>query len=369
MKTRHIYILTIISIFTIFSCTKEKSEGPSINELYGDFDGTASLLVSNKNPDFSNNEVTKFSCEFGKIVDWKISITGLVSNAKKIITGNSNILDSNINFWDGSASEFPFFIEENCALELTFLYQPDTLRDTVLIIGTQLYDDGYIVADFENGFPLDGLIKPQGNNTMPTFVIADDEPLLGNHYFQMGGKLNFDWALGKIDLKLDYSSSSISSQADDFYLNLGILSDTIDLDGNPIHNGQFLNILISESDAEFNSGGDVNVATIFDNDEEVYKLKIYIDWDGWKLISIRYSDFVATNSSSGVTFAKNPKDIKGMRIACQACPSSGASAQCEENFDRIVRTDFDHIIFTENRAFFDVITGFSGTDGNEWNKN
>ena len=94
MKTRHIYILTIISIFTIFSCTKEKSEGPSINELYGDFDGTASLLVSNKNPNFSNNEVTKFSCEFGKIVDWKISITGLVSNAKKIITGNSNFLDS-----------------------------------------------------------------------------------------------------------------------------------------------------------------------------------------------------------------------------------------------------------------------------------
>ncbi len=360
MKTRHIYILTIISIFTIFSCTKEKSEGPSINELYGDFDGTASLLVSNKNPNFSNNEVTKFSCEFGKIVDWKISITGLVSNAKKIITGNSNILDSNINFWDGSASEFPFFIEENCALELTFLYQPDTLRDTVLITGTQLYDDGYIVADFENGFPVDGYIKPQINPDQ-TFVIADDQPLLGDYYFQMGGKINFDWALGKIDLKLDYSSSPISASAEDFYLNLGILSDTVGL-----HTGQFMNILISESDSAFNSGGAADVATIFDNNEEVYKLKIYIDWDGWKLISIRYSDFVATNSSPGVTFAKNPKDIKGMRIACQACPSSGASAQCEENFDRMVRTDFDHIIFTENRAFFDVITGFVG---DTWNKN
>ena len=360
MKTRHIYILTIISIFTIFSCTKEKSEGPSINELYGDFDGTASLLVSNKNPNFSNNEVTKFSCEFGKIVDWKISITGLVSNAKKIITGNSNVLDSNINFWDGSASEFPFFIEENCALELTFLYQPDTLRDTILITGPQLYDDGYIVADFENGFPVDGLIKPQGNNTIATFVIADDQPLLGNYYFQMGGKVNFDWALGKIDLKLDYSSSLISASAEDFYLNLGILSDTVDL-----HTGQFINILISDSDEAFDPDGN-GVADIFDSNEEVYKLKIYIDWDGYKLISIRYSDFVATNSTAGVTFAKNPKDIKGMRIACQACPSSGATMQCEENFDRIVRTDFDHIIFTENRAFFDVITGFVA---DTWNKN
>ena len=104
MKIRHIYILTIISIFTIFSCTKEKSEGPSINELYGDFDGTASLLVSNKNPNFSNNEVTKFSCEFGKIVDWKISITGLVSNAKKIITGNSAITDFTFGVSDRGAS-------------------------------------------------------------------------------------------------------------------------------------------------------------------------------------------------------------------------------------------------------------------------
>jgi hypothetical protein len=55
-----------------------------------------------------------------------------------------------------------------------------------------------------------------------------------------------------------------------------------------------------------------------------------------------------------------------MRIACQACPSSGATMQCEENFDRIVRTDFDHIIFTENKAFFDVITGFVA---DAWNKN
>ena len=80
----------------------------------------------------------------------------------------------------------------------------------------------------------------------------------------MGGKINFDWALGKIDLKLDYSSSPISASAEDFYLNLGILSDTVGL-----HTGQFMNILISESDSAFNSGGAADVATIFDNNEEV----------------------------------------------------------------------------------------------------
>ena len=366
-------ILLIIAFSSVisFSCKKTTDNNNQgiidvsdtlINDtLINDFfDTNAVFFVSNKTPYFSNNDITSFSCNFGIVVDWEISITGLISNAKKIIAGNSNILDPNINFWDGTAPEFPFFIQEKCAIELTFLSQADIFRDTIQIMSPQLYDDGYIVADFENGFPVDGLIKPQVNNTIATFVIADDQPLLGNYYFQMGGKINFDWALGKIDLKLDYSSSPISASAEDFYLNLGILSDTVDL-----HTGQFINILISESDEEFNPDGN-GTADIFDSNEEVYKLEIYIDWDGYKLISIRYSDFVATNSTAGVIFTKNPKDIKGMRIACQACPSSGSNPQCVENFDRIVRTDFDHLIFTENRAFFDVITGFVG---DTWNKN
>ena len=217
-----------------------------------------------------------------------------------------------------------------------------------------------MVADFENGFPTEAFNKPQGGNTQATFVIADDVPLLGNYYFQMGGMINYDWALGKIEFKLDYSSNQISSSPDDFYLNLGILSDTVDL-----HTGQFVNVLISESDEPFDPDNN-GVANIFDSNEEVYKLKLYIDWEGWKLISIRYSDFVATNSTAGVVFERNPNDIKGVRIACQACPSGGANPACPENLDRMVRTDLDHIIFTENDALFEVITNINN---DEWNKN
>ena len=360
MKIRQQYILTIISIILFLGCTKDEVEGPLINDIYGFFEITQPLTISNKNPDFSTNEVVKFQMGFNKNIDWKISITGLVSGSNKVISGFSNSLDSNLNIWNGTTSQFPFFEQEYCAIELTFLNESDTLRDTIEIMGPQLYTDGFIVADFENGFPTDAFNKPQGGNTLATFVISDDVPLLGNYYFQMGGMINYDWALGKIEFKLDYSSNQISSSPDDFYLNLGIFSDTVDL-----HTGQFVNVLISESDEPFDPDNN-SVANIFDSNEEVYKLKLYIDWEGWKLISIRYSDFVATNSTAGVVFERNPNDIKGIRIACQACPSGGSSPSCPENLDRMVRTDLDHIIFTENDALFEVITDINN---DEWNKN
>ena len=360
MKIRQQYILTIISIILFLGCTKDEVEGPLINDIYGFFEITQPLTISNKNPDFSISEVVKFQMGFNKNIDWKISITGLVSGSNKVISGFSNSLDSNLNIWNGTTSQFPFFEQEYCAIELTFLNESDTLRDTIEIMAPQLYTDGFIVADFENGFPTDAFNKPQGGNTLATFVIADDVPLLGNYYFQMGGMINYDWALGKIEFKLDYSSNQISSSPDDFYLNLGIFSDTVDL-----HTGQFVNVLISESDEPFDPDNN-SVANIFDSNEEVYKLKLYIDWEGWKLISIRYSDFVATNSTAGVVFERNPNDIKGIRIACQACPSGGSSPSCPENLDRMVRTDLDHIIFTENDALFEVITNINN---DEWNKN
>ena len=360
MKIRQQYILTIISIILFLGCTKDEVEGPLINDIYGFFEITQPLTISNKNPDFSTNEVVKFQMGFNKNIDWKISITGLVSGSNKVISGFSNSLDSNLNIWNGTTSQFPFFEQEYCAIELTFLNESDTLRDTIEIMGPQLYTDGFIVADFENGFPTDAFNKPQGGNTLATFVISDDVPLLGNYYFQMGGMINYDWALGKIEFKLDYSSNQISSSPDDFYLNLGIFSDTVDL-----HTGQFVNVLISESDEPFDPDNN-SVANIFDSNEEVYKLKLYIDWEGWKLISIRYSDFVATNSTAGVVFERNPNDIKGIRIACQACPSGGSNPSCPENLDRMVRTDLDHIIFTENDALFEVITDINN---DEWNKN
>ena len=49
----------------------------------------------------------------------------------------------------------------------------------------------------------------------------------------------------------------------------------------------------------------------------------------------------------------NPRDIRAIRISCQACPSTGSQVNCAENFGKDVRTDIDHVVFTANSSIFD----------------
>ena len=346
MRTIKHIISFFVLLFFFNGCTKDDVEGPLITDLYGTFSITDSFLLVNKTPDFSSGDIVKFYCGFNKTIDWKITITGLQSNSVKEISGFSSSIDSNNVMWSGTTSQLPFFNIENCAVELTFMNESDTLRDTLNIVGTNSYDDGILVADFENGLPPDALVSWTSNIGFRTFDISNDDPLLGNAYFKMGGKVNWDWPIGKLDLKLNLSSVTVP--AEEFYINIGILSDSID-----IHTGQFINIMISESTLPFNDDLTPNqvgqqLADIFDASDEVYKMKVPVDWHGWRILSFPYSEFEELSpGAAGIIFNKNPNNISGIRIACQACPSSGANVNCPENLDKIVRTDIDHIIFTE----------------------
>ena len=221
------------------NCTKKEFEGPSIETLYGDFEIIESLTITNKTPNFSSNEKVSFHCEFNKPVQWKIAIQGLTTSASKEIVGFSNLIDSSTIVWNGSPSQLLFFSEETCAIELTFENEIDTLRDTINIITSQTYDNGIWFENFEDGLPENGLIYYNTDGGGMTFSVANDYAFLGNSYFKMGGRVNWDWVLGSIDLPINITD--ISQSADNIYINIGILSDLDDL-----HTGQFINILISE---------------------------------------------------------------------------------------------------------------------------
>ena len=346
IKTKLIILLGLI--FFIHSCTENEFEGPSIENLYGDFEINEPLKIINKNPSFSNNEVVSFHCEFNKPVQWKISIRGLTSSASREITDFSNRVDSNMIFWSGGPTQVPFFSEEVCAIELTFENEIDTLRDTVNIVSKKTYENGVWFEDFEDGFPNNGLIYYNTDGGGMTFSVANDNALLGNNYFEMGGRVNWDWPLGNIDLPVNISTTSQNS--DNLYINIGILSDLFDL-----HSGQFINILISEeTNTPFNDNLDNNSSDLFESNMEVYKMKVPVDWDGWQLKSFRYSDFEPVSPNNlDINYSMNPSDIKAIRISCQACPSSAGNSICPENFGKDVRTDIDHIIFTLNSALLD----------------
>ncbi|MAJ90481.1 MAG: hypothetical protein CMD08_04315 [Flavobacteriales bacterium] len=349
MKIKTKIILFLVVLCFLHSCTEKDFEGPSIEILYGDFELIEQFKLTNKNPSFLINEKVGFHCEFNKPVEWKITIQGLSTNAKKEIAGFSSLIDSNSIVWSGGPSQVPFFSEESCAIALTFENEIDTLRDTIIIVSAKSYENGIWVENFENGVPSDGLINYNTDGGGMTFSVSNDDPLLGNSYFKMGGRVNWDWALGSLDLPIDIDSV-ISQAADDLYINIGILSDLQDL-----HTGQFINILISEeTSVYFNDNPNNNTSEIFESTMEVYKMKVPVDWDGWQIKSFKYSDFEPRDPTSpGVIFDKDPNNIRAIRIACQACPSTGVQENCPENLGKDVRTDIDHIIFTVNSALLD----------------
>ena len=341
-------IISLCLLFLIHSCTKKEFEGPSIEILYGDFELIEPLIITNKNPSFSNNEKVGFHCVFNKPTQWKISIIGLTTSAKREISGFSNLIDSNLIIWNGGPSQVPFFSEEFCAIELTFENEIDTLRDTISIISSKTYGNGVWVENFDDGLPENSLVYYNNDGGGMTFYIENDEPLLGDSYFKMGGRVNWDWSLGNLDIPMEINNVSLSSE--NLYINLGILSDLQDL-----HTGQFINILISEeTNTPFNDNPNNNSSDLFESTMEVYKMKVPVDWDGWQIKSFRYSDFEPKEpNNQDINFNMNPSDIRAIRISCQACPSAGSQENCPENFGKDVRTDIDHIVFTANSSIFE----------------
>ncbi len=345
-KTKFILFIGIIGFF--YTCTKEDFEGPAINNLYGNFEIVEPLTLTNDNPNFGSNEEVGFHCKMNKPVAWKITIHGLSTSASREIAGFSSQLDSNTVVWNGGPSQVPFFSEESCAVELSFENEIDTLRDTINIASAKTYEDGIWFEDFEDGLPTEGLVYYNTDGGGMTFSVANDDALLGNSYFKMGGRVNWDWALGSLDLPLNITN--VSQASDDLYINIGVLSDLDDL-----HTGQFINILISEeTNTPFNDNPDNNASDLFESTMEVYKMKIPVDWNGWQLKSFKYSDFEPRDPNNpDIVFDMDPNNIRAIRIACQACPSSSGNPVCPENFGKDVRTDIDHIIFTANAALLD----------------
>ena len=348
MNIKTTLILFLSLVFFLFSCTKKEFEGPSIEILYGDFEIVEPLKLTNNTPNFSSNEQVGFHCEFNKPVQWKITIQGQNTSAIREITGFSNLIDSNLIVWSGGPSQVPFFSEEACAIELTFENETDTIRDTITIISAKTYENGVWIEDFEDGLPSDGLLYFNVDGGEMTFDVANDDALLGGSYFKMGGKVNWDWPLGNLDLPINITN--VNQPSDNFYINIGILSDLKDL-----HTGQFINILISEEiNTPFNENLDNNTSDLFESTMEVYKIKVPVDWNGWQMKSFRYSDFEPVSpNNQDINFNMNPNDIRAIRISCQACPSSTGNPICPENFGKDVRTDIDHIIFTANSSLLD----------------
>jgi hypothetical protein len=145
----------------------------------------------------------------------------------------------------------------------------------------------------------------------------------------MAGTVDWDWLIGLINFKATAYGAK-----------------TFPLSSNPTN--LFFNVLVWGEPSLINSlvlfqfqedeNGDGNFSA---NSEDMYSHQISINWVGWKLISIRYSDLVAMVNGAPAAASGNdvfePNKLMQINMLHLANPKSGYA-----------KSKLDYIIFTQN---------------------
>jgi len=318
------FLAFILIGLTLTSCRKDEIdvvEGPELNDIYGVFGVVTNLSASQSNVDFAANQTVAFNCELSKITNWKLTITGQTSGAEKIVEGTGKLLNASVFTWRGETTNFPIFKAETCDVMLTFEGESDTLSTTVTIDQPKV-NQGFVVADFETGWVGGWSSFIQSGGMMDFNIKTNSAAPQGNSYYNMQGEVNWDWLVGLVNFNAAaYGAATlpISDNADNLYFNALIY-------GEP---GMPNSRVLFQFDEDEDQNGAFNGGT-----EDQFALEILVTWEGWQLVSIKYSDLTGNGIGGGV---HNPNKINAINMLHLADPSSG-----------LAKSKLDYIIFTEN---------------------
>lgn len=333
MKKIAFYTFLIFGVITTFSCERTENpdgEGPSLVDIYADFQFNEPLTFSQKSADFSSNQGITMYATFNKLAQWEMKITGLNSGAVKSFQGTSRQLDEANTFWNGSTTMLPIFQEEKCLFELHILDNDSIITDTLEITGVKS-NNGILLESFESGdiSPKASIFRMSGADM--SFVVSNDTTAAqGEYYFDMAGAVNWDWFLGQLNLPADaynYTTFPLAENPEIVYLNF--MANYVDV-GNP---GFFL-IQVQEDDnmdGQFEAG-----------EEDFYEMR-YPPEDGtflspgWQLVSLNFGDVNLENAEGNRIV--EPHKIKHISFLYLANKDVG--------FSRVL---LDYIIFTEGGA-------------------
>lgn len=324
-------ILILLAIIFGVSCRKNTTDfdGPSINDIYSNFKLLETFKADRDSVDFSTGQNVIFTAKFNKIVDWTITITGAKSKSIKEIKGTSKAIDASNATWNGSSTKFPIFTLENCTVQLTIKDVTDTFTVSEKIVGTKKID-GFIIADFEAGIKPGWVRFAQSGANMDFQVKTDTLAPEGKKYLNMAGTVNWDWLIGLIDFPATaYGTAKtfpLNTNPDAVYFNCLVY-------GVPSVNPSLVLFQFKEDE---NADGAINA-----NTDDEYDYQINVDWVGWKLISVKYSDMSylvngvpGTPKGNGL---RNPDKIGKISMLHLANPNDGFAS-----------SKLDLMIFTEN---------------------
>lgn len=321
----------ILGTVVLSSCRKKEADnidGPSLDNLYGSFSVLTDFTASRDSVDFAASENVYFTAQFSKSLDWEIKITGQTSGAVKYITGFGSSITQNASTWIGEITEFPIFRSEMCDVQLTFPSEPDTLTAQIKVLTPKL-NPGFVVADFESGMIPGWQTFIQAGADMDFQIKSDAFAPEKNAYLNMAGTVDWDYLIGYVYFKASAYGAPyypLTNNPNNTYFNIMAY-------GEP---GSINSIILFQFQEDDNGNGTHSPTT-----EDTYSLEIPVTWEGWKLISVKYSDIPclvngqpAAPNGNGVY---NSDKIVSVNMLHLANPATG-----------FAKMKVDYMIFTEN---------------------
>ena len=325
------YLFLVVLGLGLVACRKDevaKFDGPSLQDLSGAFVIINGLQASKDSVDFAAGESVYFTADLSKTSAWKITITGQSSGAVKEITGLSSSIDISQSLWTGTTTNLPIFKTEMCKVDLTFTNEPDTLTVYVKVLSPKT-NSGFLISDFETGFNGGWNSFVQAGANMDFQIKSDVSSPEGNSYYNMAGTVDWDWLIGLVNFNASaYGASTfpLSSNPNNVYFNVMMY-------GEP---GLTNSLVLFQFEEDENGDGAFTSAS-----EDMYSLQVTVDWVGWKMVSVKYSDIPClVNGSPAAPNGEGTHQsnkIKTINMLHLANPNSG-----------FAKAKLDYMIFTEN---------------------
>lgn len=357
MKNIFRKIIGAFGLAVIFYSCKQDQVGPDLHSLGDDFDPSVVSIATEPELRDDWNVNPKVTASWGEKATYELMIKGATSGAVKTIKGTASSLEK---VWEGLSSNLYFFrAGEKASVELKLVgYDSVFVCQDSIIITDPFNFDGKVVKGVSyfllDGF--DGKAKFPLNSASPSVDQNDQAVDFGissvvavhesNSLYLSGTDVNNNSWCGDVNHEhLGDLLNKDTNQLDDLPIDSGILpsdlfvnvfvygtglkSSAVEIKIAEIDGGDTLNTRYDiakwiKGDSTQRSTQVLTPYSTADNDSWIYDIEI--DWEGWKLVSIPYSDFRAANdpgNGGGGDRVKESFRISGITVSLLSFPETG----------------------------------------------
>ena len=346
------------AVVLLFSC-KQDQLGPDLVSVDSDFN--PSIVVITTEPELrpSWNKTPKVTANWGQNATFELMIKGNTSGAVKTYKGTGSSVE---NIWEGLSSNLYFFkTGEKASVELKLVGNDSIFvcNDSIVISepfsfdGKEINGVSYFLLDgFDEkaNFPLNsGLPSVDKNDIDVDFKVTSVMSIQENNSLYLAGTdiNNNSWCgdvnhehlgdlLDKDTNQLDQLAIDSGVNPENLYVNVfiygtGAANTTVEIKIAEVDGGDTLKTRFDI--AKWIKGDSIarvnKVLTPYstaDNDSWIFDVNV--EWEGWKLVSIPYSQFRAANNPSsggGGDRVKESFRISGVTVSLLSLPETGKS--------------------------------------------